>query len=460
MSSSFTFRITCRFACLVTATTAAVLILGGFLLDHEIERGFELLHAIEARELTELLGEEGGLDAGAISQRIQHDADNDAALFVIQVTNTHGEVLFRSGNLQASILPPGTGPERHWTTTLPSLGRVHLSYFASDTWRIHIGSPLELSDHVLRSYIRMCVPLLFGVALLSVGLGYAFSHATLRPIRAIEATAHRIRADNLAERIPVPSGHDELAALTLLLNQMFDRLQGSFEQVRQFSADASHELKTPLALIRLNAEKLRPRLADDPDASTALSDMLEEITRMHQVIERLLFLAKSESGTLTLALRDIDVNSFLTTFGEDADALASDRGVGFTLTRNEPGTITVEPDLLRQMLLNLVANAVKASVPGGTVRLESHPVEKGWQFTVTDEGTGVAADHLPRIFDRFVRFEGVPVQSVRAGHGLGLAICKSIVDLHHGTIQAENRPDGPGFRVVVVLPTVAKSSRG
>ena len=453
MTQSFTFRITCRFVCLVTTTMAAVLIVGGFLLDHEVERGLELLHAIEVQELSELIGNDASLDAQAISGRIKHDADSDASLFVIQVANARGDVLFRSDNLQDTILPVAADKEAHWTTTLPSIGRIHLSSFFVAPWRIHIGSPLEPSERVMRGYVRMCIPLLIGVGLLSVGLGYAFSHATLRPIRAIEATAHRIRADNLAERIPVPSGRDELAALTLLLNQMFDRLQGSFEQIRQFTADASHELKTPLSLIRLNAEKLIPRLSDDPDASAALSDILEEIAQMHQVIERLLFLAKSESGALTLTLREVDVQSFLTSFAEDAQALGEDRGVRFTLAQNAPGTIRAEPDLLRQLLLNLVANAVAASPPGGVVQLDSGPVTGGWQFTVVDEGTGVPDAHLPRIFDRFVRFERPADRpAARAGHGLGLAICKSIVDLHHGTIRAENRADRTGFKVVVVLP--------
>lgn len=453
MSRSFTFRITCRFACLVTATTAAVLVVGGFLLDYELERGLELLHDIEVRELRELIGTDAGLDAEAITDRIKHDADSDDTLFVIQVANARGEVLFRSQNLQEAILPFLPGREQHWTTTLPSVGPVHISYFARDPWRIHIGSSLEPSERVIRSYIRMCIPLLVGVGLLSVGLGYAFSRATLRPIRAIEATANRIRADNLAERIAMPSGHDELAALTLLLNQMFDRLQGSFEQVRQFTADASHELKTPLALIRLNAEKLRASLANDPDGSAALSDVLEEITRMHQVIERLLFLAKTEGGAMTLATREVDVSSLVTNFAEDAEALGDDRRVRFTLAQNEPGTIKTEPDLLRQLLLNLVSNAVAASPPGGLVQLHSRPVDTGWEFIVTDEGTGVPDSQLPRIFDRFVRFkQAVDTPETRAGHGLGLAICKSIVDLHHGSIQAENRKDGPGFRVTVVLP--------
>lgn len=449
---SFTFRITCRFASLVTATTAGVLIVGGFLLDHEIEHGLELLHDIEVHELGELIGRDASLDADAIADRIKHDADGDAALFVIQVANRNGDVLFRSDNLGEAILPTTPAGTAHWTTRLP-FGRVHVSRYSLDPWIILIGSPLEPSERLLRDYARMCVPLLIGVGLLSMALGYAFSRATLKPIRAIEATANRIRADNLAERIPVPSGRDELASLTQLLNQMFDRLQSSFDQVRRFTADASHELKTPLALIRLNAEKLRPRLGNDSDALASLGDILEEITRLHQVIDRLLFLAKSESGALTLAARSVELQPMLVAFAEDAEALAEDRGVRFAVGKNVAGEIKAEPDLLRQLLLNLIANAVAVSARGGLVQLDSFPHEQEWRLVITDEGPGIPAAQLPRIFERFVRFDRPNASpEVRVGHGLGLSISKSIVQLHRGTIRAENRTDRSGLRVIVSLP--------
>lgn len=455
---TFTFRITCRFAVLVTATTAVVLTIGGVMLDREIEHGLELLHDIEVRELAELIGTDGKLTSGEISNRIKHDADSDAALFVMQVADQKGNVLFRSDNLGETILSVSMTPEQHETVTVPYLGRVHMSVYAAGPWRIHIGSPLEPSERLLRDYARMCLPLLFGVGLVSVGLGYAFSRATLRPIRAIETTARRIRADNLAERIPEPAGRDELASLTQLLNQTFDRLEASFEQVRRFAADASHELKTPLSLIRLNVEKVRSRLPAEGESTAALGDVLEEIARMHQVVDRLLFLAQAESGALPLALQAIDLPGFIATFAEDAQALAEDRGVRFEVARNEPGEIRADPDLLRQLLLNLVANAVTASPAGERVQIASFAAGAEWCFTLTDEGAGIPPVELPRIFGRFVRVvpRAAAIDAGR-GHGLGLAICKSIAELHGGRIVAENRPDRPGLRVSVSLPRAAKA---
>ena len=297
----------------------------------------------------------------------------------------------------------------------------------------------------------MSLVLVAGVALAGMGLGYGFSRITLRPVRAIEETARRIGADNLRERIAVPAGKDELAGLSTLLNEMFDRLEASFEQVRRFTADASHELKTPLALIRLNADRLRARVVNDAEAAEGLEDLLEEIGRMNRIIESLLFIAKAESGTLALEMKEQAVAEWLGPFAEDARVLAEDRGARFELARNDAGAMRLEPALMRQLLLNLVGNALNVSAAGGVVALESVHTERGWWFIVTDEGPGLAEENLGRIFERFVRFEAQAGGEMR-GTGLGLAICRSIVELHGGTIRAENRKDGrSGLRVTVEL---------
>ena len=450
---SFAFRITCRFAALVTGTTAVVLALGGVLLDRQMENSLSVLHDIEVRELAELIGLDGTLTAADVADRIQHDADSDAALFVMQVADVRGNVLFRSDNLGETILPASLRANEHGTVVVPLLGRVHLSAYAVGPWQILIGSPLEPGERMLRSYIRMGVPLLVGVGLVSLALGYAFSRATLRPIRAIEATARRIRADNLAERIPLPPGRDELASLTQLLNQTFDGLEASFEQVRRFAADASHELKTPLALVRLNIEKLRNRPNTDGETAAVLGEVLEEIARLHQVMDRLLFLAKAESGAVPLVLQPSEMADFLVSFAEDARALAEDRAVRFAVQENQPGELRVDRNLLRQLLLNLVSNAVAASPPGGLVQLSSQRSGDEWRLEIVDEGPGIPASELSRVFDRFVRLPQSTVQSP-AGHGLGLAICRSIAELHGGRIRAENRPEGAGLRVTVTLPAL------
>jgi signal transduction histidine kinase len=451
MIRTLTFRLTWQFAVLVTLTTMAVLVAGGWVLRHQAVRGLQAMHRLEGEELVKLITEEPGLTIDAIRHRLQQDSDSDAALYLVQVRDARGRVLFRSPNLGDSIMPAITGPERHVTTHIAGIGDVRVSEFSAGSRTVQVASPLTPINRLLAEYAKVSGVLVIVVALASVGLGYAFSRITLRPVRVIEGTARRIGADNLRERIPMPGTRDELAGLAALLNEMFDRLEGSFEQVRRFTADASHELKTPLALVRLNAERLRTRVANDPEASAGLADLLEEIGRMNRIIESLLFIAKAESGALSLSLGEHDVRTLLAPFVEDARVLAEDSGVFFDVVRNEAGAARLEPALLRQLLLNVVGNALKVSPAGARVVLESVRTESGWRFIITDEGPGLPAEQLEKVFERFVRFE--QNAEVTRGHGLGLAICRSIAELHHGTIHAENRTDGrSGLRVMVELP--------
>jgi signal transduction histidine kinase len=316
---------------------------------------------------------------------------------------------------------------------------------------VQIASALEPVQRLMRDYWRVSSLLVAAVALASVGLGYAFSRYALRPTATIARTAHRIDADNLGERIPVPAGGSELADLARLLNRMFDRLEASFAHARRFSADVSHELKTPLSLVRLNAEKLRPSLAADTEASARLDDLIEETGRLHTIIERLLFIAKAESGTLTLARQARDAQAVVAGFAEDAQALAEDAGVRFELAANDPGPVHCDPGLVRQLLLNLLTNALKVSPPGGVVALASRTAGGWWQLEVSDSGPGLPPGELERVFQRFVRYHRPGGPPPEPGHGLGLAICRSIAELHHGRIRAENRPGG-GLSVIVEIP--------
>lgn len=451
MKGSLTFRLAWQFAALLTLTTMVVLAAGGWLLKRQAMRGMQLLHEVEGRELAELLGDDSALPATEIHRRIHNDADSDVSLYFIQVHDERGAMLFRSSNMGNAILPNLAADQPHWTTVFPGVGAVRVSEFREGPWHIQVASPLAPIERLLIDFAQVSGVLVLGVAFAGVGLGYGFGRVTLRPVRAIESTARRIGADNLRERIAVPSPRDELASLATLLNEMFDRLEGSFEQVRRFTADASHELKTPLALIRLNAERLRARVAHDPEATAGLDDLMEEVAGMNRIVESLLFIAKAESGALSLTLKEHDVPALLAPFVEDACVLAEDRGVRFELARNDAGALRIEPALLRQLLLNLVGNALTVSPAGGLVTLESARTETNWRFVVADEGPGLPPEQLEKVYERFVRFEHATEE--RRGHGLGLAICRSIADLHGGGIHAENRADGrSGLRVVVAVP--------
>ena len=404
---TLTWKTTWRFAALVTATTALVLAAGGWLLDRQMRRGLVLLHEGEARELAGFL-KGAAATPEAVRERVLRDSEGDAEWFFIQIHDESGRVLFRSANLGQAMLPDlslEAAEERRRVLQLPGVGWVLMSETWQDGWHIQVGSPLTLARLLLADYARVSAGLVAGAALAGLGLGYAFSRVTLRPLRVIAETARRIGVDNLRERVPEPRTRDEPAELARVLNQTFDRLEASFEQVRRFSADASHELKTPLALMRLNAERLRAR-ATNPEDETGLGELLEAIARMQTVIDRLLFLAKAEGGALRAEARPVDVAELVAELAEDASALLEDAGARFEAVACDAGELRGDGALLRQLLLNLIANAARVSPRGGRVTLEARRGAGGaWRLAVTDEGPGLPAEQLERVFGRFVRFE-------------------------------------------------------
>lgn len=453
IARTFTFKTTVRFAVLVTVTTAVVLAAGAWLLDRQMRRGLTLLHRGEAEELSHLL-RGAARTPEAVRARVFHDAQGDAEWFFIQIHDDSGEVLFRSENLRGAVLPDLSDEDAGRVLSLPGVGRVQMTEIQVDGWHIQVGSPLTLETLLLKDYGYVAIWLVGAAALGGLAMGYGFSRVTLRPVRRIAATARRISGDNLAERIEASDTKDELSELSTVLNQTFGRLEASFEQVRRFSADASHELKTPLALMRLNAERLRGRAVAAGDEA-ALDDLLEAVGRMQVVIDRLLFLARADGGVLAPVMKAVQVKKLAGEFSEDAEVLMEEAGGRFEVSECDEGELRADAGLLRQLLLNLVSNAARVTPPGGNVTLSAKVRAGVWQIVITDEGPGLPADQLERIFGRFVRLIPVGQEKVNGatGHGLGLAICRSIAALHGGSIHAENRTDGrTGLRVVVKLP--------
>lgn len=451
--NTLTVRTTLWFAGLALGTLVVTLLLGGWLLNRQMIAGIELLHEVEGEELAELLGPSVDITDAQVRELIEHDVDGDAELFLIQVHDDTGRVRFRSRNL-ADVVLPSHGRERvHWTMDLPQVGWIRVSELNQGKWHIQIASRLESNRRVLSDYARVAGVLTLMGALGSVALGWGFSRLTLAPIRTIERTAQRIGGDNLGERIPMPAGQDELAGLTRLLNETFDRIESAFEQVRTFTAAASHELKTPLALMRLNLEKLRPRLAEDAEASSTLADLLEEVDRLHQIIEHLLFLSKVESGVFQVNPTEVNLRDWLIEWSEDAHALVEDEGGRFEVVVEGSGEAKMVPSLIHQLLLNLLTNALKFSPTDGLISLRVERADAWWHLEMSDEGPGLPPEQLERVFNRFVRYENpADASETKPGHGLGLTICRSIAELHGGTIEAVNRIDRSGLMMKVKLP--------
>jgi two-component system heavy metal sensor histidine kinase CusS len=442
---------------LSATTTLACLFVAGFVLLHErLIHGLDLLNEAEFEQIRAHLGPDyRTLTPDIIDRRIRETTDYASVLFYINIDTAEERNLFNSTNLKGHAIPDVPG-RRQYNADVPELGGLRVGEFVLPPFDVTIATPRGQVLEVMRGYVLVCLALLVGMLLASVAIGFGLSRLVLRPVRLIRDTASRIGTDNLGERIPVPDVRDEISDLAALLNQMFDRIEAGFNQVRRFTADASHELKTPLSLVRLHAEKLLVDGGLAPAHQEAVLVQLEEIGRLNQVIDGLLFLSRAEAQAMKLDLRVQDPEGFMRNFPQDASVLAEHHGRRFVHSHEGAGRVAFEEKWLRQVLLNLLTNAIKASPPGGLITLRSAISDGAWRVSVEDQGAGLNAEQRERMFDRFVRFDAPGAED--SGSGLGLAICRSIIGLHRGQIYAEPGAGGKGLRVSFEIP-VADSAQ-
>lgn len=443
-------RLTLYYAATATATAAALFIAGYLLLESRLIHGLDQLNTSEFRQLQIRLGRDPKtLTPRMINERIREATDAASALFFVNVDEPHTGMVFYSHNLDHHSIPDVKG--RHvFDTALPLVGDVRVGEFVMPPFDVSIATPMTQVHEGMRNYVEVCAALLLLMLLLSVAIGVGFSRVILKPLNFISDTANRIRSDNLSERIPLPKHQDELTDLTLLLNQMFDRLEESFNQIKRFSADASHELKTPLSLIRLHGEKM----LEDETLSSASVDaifvQLEEVARLNQIIEEMLFLSRADANAVTLKLAPASPDKFMLGFEQDALVLAEHNQKKFLLDSVGQGIVLFEERWLRQVWLNLLTNAINVTPQNGSVSMTSTFDNQTWQVVFEDEGPGLPDIELAQVFDRFTQFGSAEHRA--KGSGLGLAISRSIVALHGGSIHATNRSDRSGLRVTVILP--------
>ncbi len=258
---------------------------------------------------------------------------------------------------------------------------------------------------------------------------------------------------SLHRRLPVPMEKDELGRLAATLNQMWTRLERSFVALRRFTADASHELKTPLTVVRAGVERAITRPGVPPETLAPLEETLQEVKRMTELLDSLLTLARADEGRADLHKEPVDLREIIEEAGETGELLAEHAGVGIEIRLPpQPVVVPVDRSRIRQLALNLIENAVKYTPRGGQVSVELGSNDGRVVFTVADTGIGIAPGDLPHVFDRFWRADSARTRtSDRAGTGLGLAICKWIAEAHGGTIEVQSRP-GRGTTFTVGLP--------
>lgn len=343
--------------------------------------------------------------------------------------------------------PPARPPSRESVVgTVP--GGWEVTLLGPQRTTVLVGGTSARTDAVLSRFAARLA--LTGLAVLFVGFAGSWWLASriVTPLAAITATASRISAANLTERIDAGRVDRELAELATVLNGTFARLDAAFAQLTRFTADASHELRTPLAVLRSNAELAlsRPRTADE--YREALTSCLSAATRMTAIVDGLLTLARADAGE-TAKSSLVDVAALATEAVAHLAPVAEKAGV--SLKASTAPAVTVGDEVaLGRVVANLVENAIRYNRTGGKVRVKVTAGEAAVELTVEDTGVGIGASHLPHIFDRFYRVDAARARS-SGGTGLGLAICKSVVTAHGGEISVTST-EGVGTTFRVTLP--------
>jgi heavy metal sensor kinase len=383
---------------------------------------------------------------------------------IFEVAGPDGQWIYRSPRFlstQSPLGPLSTNQISFLTTNLELLqyriARQRIM-IGDQSFQIDAAVPTEPFDQALDNFRlveRRFLPLLVVLASL---LGFWLSGRALAPVNRIIEGAERVGVRNLSERLEVPKAKDELRRLTETLNAMLDRIETSVKRITQFTADASHDLRTPLALIRTNAELALRRPRSESEYQETLCRILATSEETTELIEKLLMLARADANVAQFRLEPVNLYPVLQRAAQKANVLALGKGLTFSESV-VPYSHTVLGDeaALERLLLSILDNAVKYTPAGGRVSLEFHLADGQAWIEISDSGIGIESNALPHVFERFYRADQVRSREAR-GSGLGLAIAKWIVERHGGSIALASQP-GRGTRVTIHLPLVSEDSR-
>jgi len=310
-------------------------------------------------------------------------------------------------------------------------------------------SSQELRDTTTRLVATLAAGSLAVVAVGGI-LAWLIVGRAFRPVRGIAAAAAQISDRDLRRRVPESTPDDELGHLVATFNRMLERLEAAFMGLRRFTADASHELRAPLALMRTEVEVALTEDREPREYAVVLRSVLEEVEHLSRIADQLLLLAQSDAGTLHPGLQTVDVADFLHETAARWNKRADARDVSIEVDAPDVGTVAAEPDLLRRILDNLVDNALRYAPALSSIKIEARPKDGGWVIEVSDHGPGIPPDLRQAIFTRFARADTVRTRR-SSGAGLGLAVSAALAEVHSGSLQLVDG-DGPGCVFRLSLP--------
>lgn len=312
---------------------------------------------------------------------------------------------------------------------------------------IQVGGSLRHAEGMLKQVRFILFSALPTLLVLALAGGWFLARKALQPVDAMAEVARQIAAGDPSRRIPIHECQDELSRLAETFNTMIQGMENAIQRVRQFSADASHELRTPLTILKGETELALRQARSIEEYQQTLASGLEEIDRIAKIVEELFLLSKADLGEARLEMKEVALAPLVADTVLQMELLAKDKALSLLLDRNEPLSITGDSDRLRELLLNLIENAVRYTPAEGRITVSLRRKDGSAELTISDTGIGIPKEDLPRIFDRFYRSDDARALNPK-GSGLGLSICRWIVHAHRGEITvASERGQGTTFQI-------------
>ncbi|HNR11771.1 MAG TPA: heavy metal sensor histidine kinase [Thermodesulfobacteriota bacterium] len=455
-------RLTARYA---AAFLSMVLLIFAFLdyrLYHKMVKEVDRMLADEASEIvTEVLHNptEPYEHLKELEQSILERKNYRMAFRVLEET---GDIIYESTSLRGFRFPHfPLGFDRQSSARMVSmrvprrgspfrLGTFSFRENTGETYIIQVATYLRTLEKTVDN-LRENLSIAFGLAIiLSCLSGWALSRQSLKPIGSITESTNKITATNLKDRLPLKGSEDELDRLAATINDMLDRLEESFEKLVSFTADAAHELRTPVAALRGETEVLLSRDRSLEDYRDALANNLERLDFLSKLINDLLLLAQADEGNRVLKIESVSIHDLLRDLVEAFSMVAEQKAITLLYHEHDTRPVQGDPIKLRRLFSNLIDNALKYTPGGGTVVLDLTEDDDHITISVQDTGIGISPNELPYIFDRFYRVDKSRSRE-SGGTGLGLSICQWIARAHHGTMHVTSQL-GLGTTVTAVLP--------
>jgi heavy metal sensor kinase len=457
---SLSFRLVAWYAGVLTVV---FVLLGGLtwlFLRHDLQANVLGTQVRRARQIADtLVSATGASDAKRLAQQVEQLYSPEANDRFIRISGADGRPVYVSGAPRNGSFDPAEVPPPAAAGAVPAPRRQPLARGAlliaavaargSDgaLYLVEVGTSSADIEATLAHVLAMLAVSLPLAVCVAVAGGFVLVRRALKPVASIARKAEDISLHNLSERLPVVHSGDEIEQLSVALNRMIRRLEDAVHSSKQFVADASHELRTPLTVMRGELESLAQDAGLGGETRETLGSVLEEVDRLGEIVDGLFALSRLDAGETPAEWVKFDLAELAVTTAGQMSLLAEDKQV--SVSCESAGGVTVEGDRarLKQVVVNLLDNAIKYTPSGGRVRLSVRPEAGFAVLEVSDDGIGIPAEALPHVFKRFFRVDSSRSRE-QGGAGLGLSIVKSICGVHGAEVEVSSSPgQGSTFRI-------------